>query len=362
MPIEHVNKSQWQELAPAFCDYNYRHLWDYGLAVAQRRQATCEHIAIKADSQTIGLADVRIKKIPMIGGGIAYISGGPLTRRGKSTDIENLSIVLRELIQNYCHERDLILRVQCPIGPEEWMLQTTRAFEAAGFVRTDRSAQYRTMVVDISRPLPEIRAGFAQKWRNCLNASERKGMKIVAGRRDDLFGTFCEIFDRFHERKGFAVELDAQFYRKLQSHMAAEERLIVSIAELDGQIAAGHVSSSLGDTTVYLLGATTEAGLKAKAAYLLQWDAILHAKSRGSIWYDLGGIDPGANPGVYHFKAGMSGRDFVSPGPFEYQLPRWRSRLTKGFESAFRTLRPKPDSRHDHAKMSSSAEKAADSI
>lgn len=342
MSIEHVNKSQWQQSASAFLDYNYRHLWDYGQAVAERRQATCEHVAIKADSETIGLADVRIKKIPMIGGGIAYISGGPLTRLGRSTDLENLSLVLRELIQNYCHERDLILRVQCPIGPEDWMLQTSRAFEGAGFTETSRSPQYRTMVVDISRPLPEIRAGFAQKWRNCLNASERKSIKIVAGPTDELFGRFCDIFDKFHERKGFAVDLDARFYRAIQAQMAPEEQLTISIAEIDGQIAAGHVSSSLGDTTVYLLGATTEAGLKAKAAYLLQWDAIVRAKTRGSIWYDLGGIDPDANPGVYHFKAGMSGTDVCSPGPFEISTRGWRTSVVLRAESALTRMKTRP--------------------
>ena len=80
---------------------------------------------------------------------------------------------------------------------------------------------------------------------------------------------------------------------------------------------AGHVASLLGDTSVYLLGATLEAGLKAKASYLLQWNAILEAKKRGLSWYDLGGIDPEGNPGVYHFKKGLGGLEVCAAGPFE---------------------------------------------
>lgn len=346
MPIEHVNKSQWQELASAFLDYNYRHLWDYGLAVAQRRQATCEHIAIKADSGTIGLADVRIKKIPMIGGGIAYISGGPLIRQGKPADVENLSVALRELIQEYCRERELILRVQCPIGPEEWMLQTTQAFEAAGFTKTTRSAQYRTMVVDISRPLPEIRAAFAQKWRNCLNAGERQGHQVITATDEGTFAAFSALFDDFLSRKRFNVDLDHRFYQGLQGKLGNGEHLLVSLIRQDGQPIAGHVSSLLGDTCVYLLGATSEIGLKSKAAYVLQWNAIVSAKERGMCWYDLGGIDPAENPAVHHFKAGMSGVDLCSPGPFEISSRGWRTSVALRAESTYtrmkrsRTVRP----------------------
>ncbi|HEY6445190.1 MAG TPA: hypothetical protein VIY53_01925, partial [Acidobacteriaceae bacterium] len=36
---------------------------------------------------------------------------------------------------------------------------------------------------------------------------------------------------------------------------------------------------------------------------------------RGIRLYDLGGIDPKANPGVYHFKKGFSGLDITQIAP-----------------------------------------------
>jgi hypothetical protein len=42
----------------------------------------------------------------------------------------------------------------------------------------------------------------------------------------------------------------------------------------------------------------------------MQW-----LKENGVRWYDLGGIDPDQNPGVYHFKKGMSGLDVVHINP-----------------------------------------------
>ena len=47
--------------------------------------------------------------------------------------------------------------------------------------------------------------------------------------------------------------------------------------------------------------------MKLKGAYLLHWTLIRSLRERGVRYYDLGGIDPEANPGVYHFKRGFSG-------------------------------------------------------
>ena len=41
---------------------------------------------------------------------------------------------------------------------------------------------------------------------------------------------------------------------------------------------------------------------------LLQWRVLQWLQQRGARVYNLHGIDPEANPGTYHFKAGLAGR------------------------------------------------------
>ncbi len=65
----------------------------------------------------------------------------------------------------------------------------------------------------------------------------------------------------------------------------------------------------MGNLGIYLLGATSDNGLKAKGAYLLQWTAIKWLREHRVCYYDLGGINRERNPGVYHFKSGLSGQD-----------------------------------------------------
>ena len=89
--LQPVDRDTGQQFAPSFMDYNYRQLWEYGVASAARVGAQSEHVAIYCDDELIGLADVRIKKIPIIKTGVAYINGGPLVRKecdsgGKTLD------------------------------------------------------------------------------------------------------------------------------------------------------------------------------------------------------------------------------------------------------------------------------------
>ncbi len=79
--IDKIDQNCWRELSADFQDHNYHQIWDFGVACAQRMAAASEHIAIRKDNQYIGLADVRIKHIPGLNTGVAYINDGPMARR-----------------------------------------------------------------------------------------------------------------------------------------------------------------------------------------------------------------------------------------------------------------------------------------
>jgi lipid II:glycine glycyltransferase (peptidoglycan interpeptide bridge formation enzyme) len=66
-------------------------------------------------------------------------------------------------------------------------------------------------------------------------------------------------------------------------------------------------------------------------------------KERGCHWYDLGGIDPENNPGVYHFKcgiAGKTGKDETFIGEFDL-YSNMRAYLLKIIIAKTKVLRAK---------------------
>ena len=72
---------------------------------------------------------------------------------------------------------------------------------------------------------------------------------------------------------------------------------------------------------------------------MIQLNAIVVAKSHGMRWYDLGGIDPEANPGVYHFKKGLSGTEVRAAGPYEVRPGGLTGRITLAGETVYRAYR-----------------------
>jgi hypothetical protein len=334
-----IDREEWTELARGFLDYNYRQNWAYGQHAAARVGATSENVGIFRGEEAIALANVRVKRVPVIGGGVAFISGGPLVNRGDEQGVrERLSQALLVLRDEYVTRRGMMLRILGTLGDEQSCASQRAAYERLGFGPFHGPGAYRTMVLDLSADEGQIRKNLAQKWRNCLNNAERQGIHIKVATDEAAVATFEGIFGAFVDRKKFTVGLSPDFFRQVQAELAEHERLVVQLAELNGEVVAGHMSSMLGNTCVYLLGATLEAGLKTKAAYLLQWNTILQARQRGMRWYDLGGIDANANPGVYHFKAGIGGCEWCAPGPFQFNPIGPRAVLAASGERLYRRL------------------------
>jgi Acetyltransferase (GNAT) domain len=336
--VERVERDRWCELAAGFADHNYRQVWDFGVHAANRVGAVSEHVALTDGTRVVGIADVRVRRLPALGGGIAYVTGGPLTRSDGAFDVSRFLSAAEALRREYAERRGLVLRIAPPVGPETWNRELSEGLAAAGFGPTGASSPYRTFLLPLDRPVAEIRRGFQQKWRNCLNRSDREGLTVLAGSDVEHLSRFSALFDEFVVRKGFTVNLGAEFYERVQRDAAPSERFVVLLAEREGVTIAGHVSSVLGDTSVYLLGATSPEALNRKAAYALQWRAIELAVERGCRWYDLGGIDPEGNPGVFHFKEGMSGADVTAAGPVEWHSGL-RSRFVLALEARYQARR-----------------------
>jgi len=334
--IEKIDKADWTALVSKSDNYNYRQSWDFGVMCAKRFNAQCEHVVIKdKNGLVVGVADIRIKALPVIGGGIAYINGGPLLFEDKNT--YDLTVVATALIDEYVNNRSLILRIMPPPLPEALSKEFENSLLALGF--NNKSEGKQTILIDLSQSLEDLRKQFHQKWRNCLNKGERGIVTFKSGTEASYFEEFKPLFENLVVEKKFSVDLDFDFYADVQRLASVEDKFIVTLAHVDGVAVAGHVASALGDTGVYLLGATNRLGRKVNAAYLLQWQAIVKSKTAGCLWYDLGGIDPEGNPGVYRFKKRMGGVEVVLPGPFEYEASGWRVPLTSAGEWLYKRMR-----------------------
>ena len=176
--------------------------------------------------------------------------------------------------------------------------------------------------MDLRPPLENLREGMRDHWRRELKAGEKKGLEILEGTGEELFGEFIKIYREMVARKKFAEPNDINQFRLMQKLLPDAFKMKILLGKSAGNICAGGICSAMGETALYLFGATSNAGMKSRGSYVLQWRFVENLKRDGIAVYDLNGINPETNPGTFKFKsdlAGDHGADVYFIGTFDAQ-------------------------------------------
>lgn len=343
--VDQINKTQWEELLHEFADATLYQSWSYG--AIRWGQANLSHIVIKNGDEIIAAAQLRIIKIPLINIGIAYLPWGPMWRtRKRQANINVFKIIITALKEEYVIKQGLFLRIH-PNEMEENSDAIISFLNNTGFQKKKSIKPYRTIILDLSPTMPEIRKSFDQKWRNQLNRAEKNNLIITEGNSDELYRIFLDLQKEMHDRKKYIAGIDYNEFRNIQKDLPEQLKMIILICEYEGKALTATIGSLIGDTGIYLLGATGNGGMKMKGAYLLQWHFIKIMKERGCKQYDLGGVDPDENPGVYHFKSGISHQESCHIGQFEIS-PGKLSKLIVDYAERLKSLRTKRNKHLHH--------------
>ena len=95
------------------------------------------------------------------------------------------------------------------------------------------------------------------------------------------------------------------------------------IAEVDGEAVAAIFLFMFAGRGYYVYGMSRNAHREKMPTYLLQWEAMLHAKSNGCTTYDLWGApetfdESDSMWGVYRFKEGLGGEVVRTLGAYDF--------------------------------------------
>jgi len=293
--VDHARAAEWSEMLDLFDDANIYQTWSYG--AVRWGTKNLSHLVLKRNGEVVAIAQLRIVRPAGLKFGLAYLRWGPICqRKGSELEREVLSQMAQALYVEYVVKRGLLLKI------------IPNAF--AGSLRSE---MFQSAFSNFSQE--ELRRKLDPKWRNKLSGAEKNCLRVISGNSADEYRTFCGMYREMRNRKEFETTVDIQEFGRIQEELGETERLRILIVERSGVPLAGMVASAIGDSAIYLLGATSDEGLKAKGSYLLQWTLIQWLKENGVRWYDLGGIDPEGNPGVYQFKKGFSGADVCQLTP-----------------------------------------------
>jgi hypothetical protein len=305
--IDSIGETRWGELLQDFDDSNIHQTWSSGVISWGERNIS--HIVLRRDGEVVGMVQIGIRKLSIIGAGVATVYWGPLWRRkGISEDYDVLEKMIEVLKNEYVIKRRHLLRIW-PIGFEISDERTKSLLGKYGFTRNSRVPAYRTLLLDLSPSLEELRKNLEQKWRNNLNTAEKRNLNLMEGTSDEMYLTFLKMLHEMVLRKKFKSQVSYDNYRRIQNDLPEFLKMKIIVCTCEGVPVSVGIFSAIGITGTYILGATSTRGLGVNGSNLIQWRAITWLKERGCRWYDLGGVDPSGNPGVYKFKRGVAGKN-----------------------------------------------------
>jgi len=306
--------------APRWDDFVARHAqghllqaWTWGEFKA-RWGWRAQRVAIEQDAAILAGAQVLFRRVPF--GAIAYVPKGPVCAPRQDAALAPLLAALHAAARA---QGAIFLRVE-----PEWedASEAARLLERYGWRAGAAVQPRRTLHIDLTRAPDDILAQMKPKWRYNIHLAERKGVIVREGNVRDL-DAFYRLSEITARRDRFAIH-SRDYYEAAWQLFARRGMATLLVAEVEGQPIAALMAFAFGGKAWYLYGASSDEQRNLMPNHLLQWRAMLWAKTQGCRLYDLWGI-PDVEPsttslpeGLHRFKAGFGGRVVRYVGAYDY--------------------------------------------
>jgi peptidoglycan pentaglycine glycine transferase (the first glycine) len=202
-------------------------------------------------------------------------------------------------------------------------------------VKTVNIQPATTSLVSLNFSEEDLLNKMAQKTRYNIKLAQRKGVEF-SDVGPEKFDDFWRLMSVTAGRDNFFVH-SKNYYKNLIEYNNNFIKLFS--ASFNGQILAMGIFSFFGSTVSYLHGASSNENRNLMAPYLLHWELIKLAKSKGYKYYDLYGVDEKKWPGVSRFKNGFAGQKISFPGAFDCVVDKRFYLLYKFFRQLRRALK-----------------------
>jgi len=196
-----------------------------------------------------------------------------------------------------------------------------------GWVYSSDQIQFRNSVlVDLTSTEDEILMRMKPKTRYNVRLASKKGVTVRVGTENDL-PLLYKMYAETSVRDGFVIR-NEEYYMTvwklfMQSTVHGQPSTVPLIAEVDGEPVAAIFLFVFAGRGYYVYGMSRNAHREKMPTYLLQWEAMKHAKSNGCTAYDLWGApevfdESDSMWGVYRFKEGLGGEVVRTLGAYDF--------------------------------------------
>ena len=145
-------------------------------------------------------------------------------------------------------------------------------------------------------------------WRHNYKRANKYNLKYIKWNNPSL-DEISSIYKEMESYKGLSMQISSSALKSLLDSLGPR-LLVFKCSDSEGRLMAIRACAILGYKAWDMLAAATPSARKVYASYGLFGALISECRSLGVSTYELGGVDPIANEGVYNFKKG-TGAQFV---------------------------------------------------
>lgn len=195
-------------------------------------------------------------------------------------------------------------------------VENKNLFRTAGFRAAPlHSLAETTWLLDIKPAADSLLQEMKKNHRNLIRRCVKEGAYVTTSDNKEELKSFYALHQATEKRHGFHRFSDS-YIEKEYSAFAPHGQAVIFQAYLpDGTLDSSAIIMYYGNMAAYRHGASLNINHRLPTSYLLQWEAIKEAKSRGMKWYNFWGISPSQalahHPfrGLTHFKKGFGGME-----------------------------------------------------
>ncbi len=303
--VDNVDEKSWCQLLELFDDANIFKTWSY--AEVTRGARNMSHLVLKKNGEVVALAQVRIAKVPLLKIGIAYVRWGPIWQRVNAPHDAEVF-----LSGNSC----IAKRIRFQTGPgtktapccfrkPNFRSRRTLFGGRFCFFGSGNAQQNHT---DGSQPHARRNP---RRHETALEARTESRAKTEPGNTGRRKRRAVRILHRNLQRNGVAQTIQGtQRHKSIQNNSIsiARKKMKIILCKSGQEVSSGLIASTMGNTCVYMFGATSNAGMKSRGSYMLQWKNLESLKQSGCPVYNLNGINPGTRHLQIQERSGLHAR------------------------------------------------------
>lgn len=312
-----IDKDQWDDYVLENSGHPLQ-LWAWGQVKAGHGWKADRILALDQEGETIGAAQILIRRLPAPFKSFAYMPRGPIVSQENAAEFLDK---LKDLVKR--DYRSVVLSVEPNAldfeKPSKWVKSTNKILSA------------ETIVLDLERSESDLLADMAKKTRQYIRKSSAD-VKIERVRTQEQVDACLEIYRQTASRAGFNIHSD-QYYKDVFVQM--QDHSPIFIAYTDDEPVAFLWLAISASTAYELYGGVTKRGQELRANYALKWHAIRKTKEWRLKQYDFGGLIAG---GVSNFKQGWTSEVTTFAGTFDAPLSPFYALWSKGLPFAKKTL------------------------